>query len=123
MIVGQLDENLQIIVPLVVVHKAATTEVAFLVDTGFNGFLSVSPELVRRLNLSVVDVQRGITADGHVGFFERVDVCVIWNDRPHTLRAQVLDEPLIGTRLLSGNDLHVRWQSGGEFRLTTIPAA
>ena len=121
MIEGNLDENLQLLLPLTILHKAKTHNLSFLVDTGFNGYLSVSPELVQELNLAIVDVQRGITADGRVGFFERVDVCVIWNERPCVIRAQVLDEALIGTRLLDGYDLSVRWEAGGEFRLSPIP--
>lgn len=121
MILGHIDENWQALVPLVVLHKAKTETIEFLVDTSFTGFLAITPSLVQTLGLSVIDIQRGMTADGRVSFFDVVDVCVIWHDRPKIIRAQVLDEPFIGTRLLSGHDLQVRWEVGGEFRLSLIP--
>ena len=49
------------------------------------------------------------------------DVCVIWDDQPKFIRAQVLDEPLMGTRMLSGHDLQACWEVGGQFRLSLIP--
>jgi hypothetical protein len=65
-------------------------------------------------------VQRGITADGRTGFFDTVEVQVIWHGRPLVLRAQVLDETLLGTRLLNGNEFVVNWEVGGEVRLSEI---
>jgi clan AA aspartic protease len=103
MIRGHIDEDLQAIVPLDVLHKTKTETIEFLVDTGFTGFLALPPPLVRKLGLSVIDIQRGMTADGRVGYFETVDVCILWHDQPKVLRAPVLDEPLIGTRLLKSH--------------------
>ncbi len=48
-------------------------------------------------------------------------MCVIWDDQPKFIRAQVLDEPLIATRMLSGHDLQARWEVGGKLRLSLIP--
>lgn len=117
MITGHIDENLEARVALQIVHKDGGEDVEFLIDTGFNGYLAVSPSLVERLDLQLGAVQRGITADGRAGFFDTVEVKVIWHDQLRTLRAQVLDEPLIGTRLLDGNELTADWRMGGEFRI------
>ena len=121
MISGHIDDDLQAIVPLVVLHKGKTETIEFLVDTGFTGFLALPPSLVRKLGLSVIDIQRGMTADGRVGYFETVDVCILWHDQPKVLRAQVLDEPLIGTRLLRSHQSTVRWEAGATFKLNRIP--
>lgn len=120
MILGHIDEELQAIVSLVVMHKAKTETIEFLVDTGFTGFLAIPSSLVRTLELSVVDIQRGMTADGRVGYFEIVNVCVLWHDQPKIIQAQVLDEPMIGTRLLRSHQTTVRWEPGATFELNRI---
>ena len=120
MIVGEIDANLEARVTLSLVHKERSLNVLFLVDSGFNGFLAVPQSVVSQLSLPLATVQKGVTADGRVSYFDTVDVCVIWGDRPKNIRAQVLDEPLIGTRLLSGHDMQARWEGGGEFRLSLI---
>ena len=122
MIVGEIDANLEARVTLSLVHKERSLDVLFLVDSGFNGYLAVPQTVVNQLGLPLAMVQRGTTADGRVSFFDTVDVCVIWDDRPKIIRAQVLEEPLIGTRLLSGHDMQVRWEVGGDFRLSLIPS-
>jgi len=79
MITGRIDADWQAIVPLVVQHRdptQPTVTIDFMIDTGFTGFLSIPANWVDRLGLSVVDIQRGITADGRVGYFETVDVTI-----------------------------------------------
>ena len=121
MIVGEIDANLEARVTRSLIHGERRLDVLFLVDSGFNGYLAVPQSVVSQLKLPLATVQRGMTADGRVSYFDTVEVCVIWDDQPKFLRAQVLDEPLIGTRLLSGHDLQARWEVGGEFRLSLIP--
>ena len=120
MIVGEIDDNLEARVTLSLVHKERSLDVEFLVDTGFNGFLALPTSIVQQLGLPLATVQLGTTADGRVSYFDTVNVCVIWHDRPKFIRAQVLDEPMLGTRFLSGHDMQARWEVGGEFRLSLI---
>ncbi len=121
MIVGEIDVNLEARVTLSLIHNEQHLDVLFLVDSGFNGYLAVPQSIVSQLNLPLATVQRGMTADGRVSYFDTVEVCVMWDDQLRFLRAQVLDEPLIGTRMLSGHDLQARWEVGGQFRLSLIP--
>lgn len=102
MITGRIDENLEARLALEIFTHERTHEVEFLLDTGFNGFLSLPIPLVNRLKLPLGEVQRGITADGRTGYFDTVRVVIIWNSRRLHLHAQVLEEPLIGVRLLRG---------------------
>ena len=123
MITGRVDTDWQAIVPLVAKHREPTkpdATIDFLIDTGFTGYLSLPPDWVQKLGLRVVDVQRGMTADGRVGYFETVDVGILWHGQPQLIRAQVLDEPLIGTRLLRSHQAHLRWVAGTTFELHRV---
>lgn len=121
MIVGEIDANFEARVTLSLIHEERSLDLVFLVDSGFNGYLAVPQSVVSQLSLPLATVQRGATADGRVSYFDTVDVDVIWDDQPKVIRAQVLDEPLIGTRMLRGHDLEARWEVGGNFRLSLIP--
>jgi clan AA aspartic protease len=118
MITGRIDENFEARIEVQILHEDLTEAVEFLVDTGFNGYIAIPLLLVERFDLRLGAVQTGITADGRTGFFDTVEVQIIWHRRPLMLTAQVLDEPLIGTRLLAENELFANWRVGGEFRLT-----
>ena len=105
MIEGRIDENLEARITLQVLAAGGCENVDFLVDTGFNGFVAIPMSLVRRFDLSLGAVQSGITADGRSGYFDTVKIELVWHGITTPYRAQVLDEPLIGTRLLRGNKL------------------
>ena len=113
MITGRIDENLEARIGLSVKVGADMGEIEFLLDTGFNGHLSVTRSLVETLGLELQDVQSGITADGRLGYFETVDLDVVWHGRETTVRAQVLDEAMLGTRMLKGCELVAVWNAGG----------
>ena len=120
MIVGRVDGNIEARVTLSVLNRGTKEDLSFLVDSGFNGYLAIPEAVVRQLNLPLATVQRGATADGRVSYFDPVDVCVIWDGKPTNVRAQVLDETLIGTRMFRGFDMQVRWEAGGEIQLTRV---
>lgn len=87
MITGRIDENLEARIEVQIVHENVTEAVEFLVDTGFNGYIAISLPLVERFDLRLGAVQTGITADGRTGFFDTVEVQVIWHGRPLMLTA------------------------------------
>jgi clan AA aspartic protease len=112
-ITGRIDENLEARIGLSVKAGVGTGEIEFLLDTGFNGHLSVTRAMVETLGLELKDVQSGITADGRLGYYETVDLNVVWHGRETTVRAQVLDEAMLGTRMLKGCELTAVWTAGG----------
>lgn len=117
MITGRIDENLEARLAIEILTQEQTHVVEFLLDTGFNGFLAIPMTLVDRLGLPLGEVQRGITADGRTGYFDTVRVDIVWNSRRVHLHAQVLDEPLIGVRLLRGFELNAIWTPNNLFTL------
>lgn len=91
--------------PLSIFNGDRVMNVEFLVDTGFNGFVAVPMDLVNELGLSLGAVQSGVTADGRSSFFDTVSLTGEWNGEVKQARAQVLDDSLIGTRLLNQNTI------------------
>lgn len=113
MTTGRIDANLEAHIELPVRAGEVFLDVDFLLDTGFNGHLSVTPSLVKSLGLELKDAQSGVTADGRVGYFATVDLTVFWQDDEITVRAQVLDETMLGTRMLKGCEFHADWTVDG----------
>jgi len=120
MIEGRIDNNLEARIKLQVLTADGHEDVEFLVDTGFNGFVAIPMSLVQRFNLNLGAVQSGVTADGRAGYFDTVSIELLWHGTPISLRAQVLDEPLIGTRMLQGNALSADWIANGFFQLPPL---
>ena len=120
MIIGKIESNLDARIPLALLVGDARHEVVFVLDTGFNGYLAISMSLVDQLDMRLGEVQSGITADGRSGFFDTVRVIIDWHGNPRSVQAQVLDEPLIGTRLLNGNKLEADWKVGSKLVITKL---
>lgn len=115
MIRGWIDANFEAFIELCLQIDLAVYSQRFIVDTGFNGFVAVPQSLVDQLGLKLLDVQQGITADGRAGYFDTVELTVMWHDEARTVQAQILDEALIGTRLLRGSRIHADWIRDGAF--------
>lgn len=109
MAAGRIDANLEAHLELSVRSGSTFRNIEFLLDTGFNGYLSVTPSLVKSRGLELQDAQSGITADGRIGYFATVDLTFLWQGRETTVRAQILDEAMLGTRMLKDCELHAEW--------------
>jgi clan AA aspartic protease len=120
MINGKIDFNLEAIVELGIQNAGTIYNQRFIVDTGFNGFIAVPQSLVDKLGLPLRDVQRGITADGRSSFFDTVEMTVLWHNEARTLQAQILDEALIGTRLLRGCRIGADWIRDGYLQIEKL---
>ena len=118
MIVARVNDNFDAHVQLELLHNGTIHPVHFVIDTGFNGNLSVTPQMVRSLNLEIIDVQDGVLADGRRDVFETVDIVVNWLDETRKIRAQVLGEPMLGTRMLNGCEIHGIWKPHSEITIS-----
>jgi clan AA aspartic protease len=89
-------------------------EIETVIDTGYNGFLTLPPSLVAELGLIYRDRGRAILADGSEVFFDIYDVAVLWNTNLRNTRASAADTtPLVGMRLLDRHSLYVEIEAGG----------
>ena len=89
-------------------------EIEALVDTGYNGHLMLTPELVYELGLPFVTASRAFLADGSEAIFDVYGVTVLWDGDNRQVDAYMSDAtPLVGMRLLSGHNLNIDVGDGG----------
>ena len=123
MIRGKVNAELQ---PLVILDVAGplTEPVALplLVDTGFNGHLTLSTNVIVALDLDQIGYSDSKLADGSTVRFPAFAAIVNWfdEDRPVTV-LQGDEEALLGMKLLEGCRLKVESWSGGAVEIERTP--
>jgi clan AA aspartic protease len=89
-------------------------EVNAIIDTGFNGFLTLPPSVIRALELTRLSRGRALLANGSEELFDIHGVTVLWaGEERHVEVDSVASVPLVGMSLLDGHDLHIQVTDGG----------
>lgn len=122
MIRGKVTANREAIVHLTMVDANAENQIIeATIDTGFNGFLTLSPELVQKLGFPRLGRGRVILADGSDGIFEIYKASIVWNGEIKHIETDVLDaKPLVGMALLEGFLLQIKIVTDGEVTITPL---
>ena len=115
MIQGLVNVAYEAVIPLTVQGPSGERrEIEAVVDTGYNGFLTLPQDLVTELGLVYRDRGRAILADGSEVFFDTYDVAVLWDSRLRITRASAANTtPLVGMALLDHHTLYVEVENGG----------
>ena len=94
-----------------------------VVDTGYNGFLTLPSSIVAELGLPYRGHSEAILADGSVVEFDVYGVTVSWDCIARYTSANAADStPLVGMSLLDGHDLSIRVRDGGRVLIQpTLP--
>ena len=98
------------------VAAAPLMRLSVVVDTGFEGFLALPPEMIRALGLPDKGNTYIVLADGTERMIPIYDIAVLWNDQ--TLDGTIIElpgDPLAGMGLLWDAALRgsVTWQLRG----------
>jgi clan AA aspartic protease len=95
-------------------------EVEFVLDTGFNGVITLPPAACAALGLPYVRPQpAGIAGGGRI-MLEVYECNLLWDGAERNVEVLAMDgAPLIGMTLLDGSDVHLQVAEGG---LVTIEA-
>jgi clan AA aspartic protease len=92
-----------------------------IVDTGFNGWLSLPPDLISQLNLKWKRRGRAILGDGSECVFNVYEAVLDWDGNLLTIPIDEADsEPLVGMSLMEGYQLMVQVFEGGRVELSKI---
>lgn len=92
-----------------------------VVDTGFDGWLSLPPDFIAALGLQWYRFGRAVLADGSESTFNIYKGVVLWDGQPRTILIYEMDaEPLVGMSLMYGYELLIPILDGATFTLRRI---
>ncbi len=85
-----------------------------IIDTGYDGALTLPPKLIRQLKLPPLGQEQGELANGQIVTFKRYAATVKLNKRQVRIAvAEAQTDPLIGMELLDGFELKIEVQPRG----------
>lgn len=91
-------------------------------DTGFTGLLTLPRTLIATLDLPFRKRGRAVLADGSEILFDIHEAEIVWDGQPRHVAVDAADtDPLIGTAMLDGHELTVRFVDGGNVLITALP--
>ena len=97
MIVGEVNGNIEAVI-----------------DTGFTGFLTLSPTLIASLGFTWLGREQGVLGDGSLQVFDVYAATVLWDGYARTVATDAADsDPLVGMGLIRNHDLHIQVLEGG----------
>lgn len=122
MITGIVNADFEPIVPLAICSfDGQIYQQEAIVDTGFNGWLSLSKDWITRLGLTWKRRGRAILGDGSECVFNVYEAVVLWDEVFLTIPIDEADsEPLIGMSLMEGYQLTVQAIEGGLVELCKL---
>jgi clan AA aspartic protease len=105
MITGHVNADHEAVIPVVLLSPDQQQDaVEAVLDTGFNGYLTLSSQIIHRLSLPLVGNRRAMLGDGHVVVLDMYLGWVLWHGRTQeVLILQADGGPLIGMALLYGS--------------------
>ena len=115
MIEGFVNANYEPVISLPVQGPAGQArEIDVVIDTGYNGYLTLPPALVAELGLPVVGDGEATLADGSEAAFDVYGVTTLWDGQPRYVETDAVGStPLVGMSLLDEHDLSIQVRNGG----------
>ena len=110
-----MDFTLEAVAPVPIMNRNGQFQtVEFVVDTGFDGFLSLPAELIHRLGLEPYGNADITFANGQRELWNTWHCRIRWHDRPRDIVAlESRGEVLVGMALLEGSQLTIQVRTGG----------
>ena len=93
-----------------------------IIDTGFNGALTLRPSWIDELGLPPAGKEPVTLADGREIITSLYDAYIILDDRAYQITvAEAAATPLLGTDLLWGFSLYIEFQANGPVEIEQLP--
>ena len=123
MILGIVTADLEATVPLEVQNSAGQAlTIEAVVDTGFDGYLTLPIASVAALGLVWMFQGQGILADGSVAIFSVYEGHVLWENHLRPVEIEAIDiKPLLGMGMLAGHRLEIEAKDGGNVVIEPLP--
>jgi len=122
MITGVVTDDRQAVIHLTVRGPTGQEqEIEAIIDTGFDGWLSLPSSLIVRLGLLWRQRGRALLADGRESVFDIYEATVVWDGEVRRIPVDEAETaPLVGMSLLEGYELIVQVRSGGNVIIKTL---
>ncbi|MGH9835021.1 MAG: clan AA aspartic protease [Blastocatellia bacterium] len=122
MMTGKVTANDEAILQLSVRGpEGLEQEIETIIDTGYNGFLTLPTNLIANLNLVWRRRERALLADGSETFFDLYEATVVWDGNPRRVAADAVDaDSLLGMSLLRGYEMTIQVINGGEVTIKPL---
>ena len=123
MIVGSVNARLEAVLPLQIEDSSGRLHtVDAVIDTGFNGDLTLRPAQISALGLPFLGTLVAQLADGSLQRIAVHDALLWWDGCPVQVRIQAVDtDALLGTHLLAGHEVKIQFVSGGAVAIAPFP--
>src|SRR5215212_654485 len=120
MIHGTVSPDLLAIIPLSVQSTDGTTyQFDALIDTGFNGSVTLPVSVITALGLNWHSRGQATLANGSLEDFDIYAGRVLWDGQARQVYVEAVEgSPLVGMLLLRGYDLHIEAIDGGAVTIT-----
>jgi clan AA aspartic protease len=125
MITGVVTNDRQAVIHLTVRGPAGQEqEIEAIIDTGFDGWLSLPSSLVAGLGLVWRRRGRALLADGSESVFDIYEATVDWDGEARRVPVDEAETvPLVSMSLLEGYELTVQAQAGGNVTVRALSQA
>src|SRR5262249_27001318 len=123
MITGVVSARLEATIRLPIRAADGTErEVEAVIDTGFNGSLTLPPAVIVTLGLAWRSRGSAMMANGSIEHFDVYAAVVVWDGSPRYVLVEEADiEPLVGMGLLERQSLRIEGGGGGTARVEALP--
>ena len=122
MITGNVTDSREAVISLAVrgpSEREATLDV--VIDTGFDGWLSLPPGTIAALGLNWRRRGRAQLADGSTTIFDIYEGMVLWDGASCRVPIDEADTtPLVGMALLEGFELNMQVREGGKVKIKRL---
>ena len=122
MITGKITTNREATIELEVIGSNQRTEkVEAVIDTGFNGYLTLPNDLINYLKLQRAGSRSVTLGDGNVVVLDMYLAMVLWHGQQREVLALQADGgPLIGMSLLYGNRVMLEVVENGAVTIDSL---
>jgi clan AA aspartic protease len=122
MITGKINDGREAIIRLTLYGPSGRQEhVDALVDTGFDGWISLPPSIIFRLHLSWRGRAGALLADGSKVVFDVYEAMLQWHDQMRRVRVDEANtNPLVGMALMAGCELKMQFVQNGSVTIRPL---
>jgi clan AA aspartic protease len=123
MITGKVTANREAVIELEIVGSNQRKEkVEAVIDTGFNGYLTLPSDLINSLKLQLAGNRRATLGDGNVVILDVYLAKVLWHGQERdVLVLQADGGPLVGMSLLYGSRMTLDIVDDGDVIIDALP--